>query len=412
MAMDREPGQIPAHDWDRFVARHWARSPSLTALDAAPLGTVDAFDLVREIARPFRAGMRFFMLPALRFRVGDVDIRAPGDLLPDDGDATAGDYLRRLDARLSPDAPWLEIEQPLVADPAAWAAVRSVLQGLWDRVGCPLQPIAASLTLGRYVREWAPDASVLLLPLHGEVRVRIAPPGADGGAVRDWSAGPGHLVYWPAGWRARERSERALALQLRVPQAPAALVEEVRDLAIGMLQPALYPDGATPMFPAEPAREPGGGAALPEPLQRLVRELPAFAQSPDLETALRVKWAGRCSACALEPVPPRGQPPPLRDEDRVGLAPGVRIVAMPVGAGMEVWAVNGHAVGVPASAAGDALRRRLEAGGRHRVADLCGAPGHDPALRLALDRLHAARGVALERTYAAPAARVEADARG
>ena len=410
--MDREPGQIPAHDWDRFVAQHWARTPARAALGAAPLDADHAFRLVREIARPFRAGMRFFMLPALRFHVGDADIRAPGDLLPDDGDVAIRDYLQRLDARLRPGAPWLEIEQPLVADPAAWAAVRGFLQDLWDRVGCPLQPIAASLTLGRYVRERAVDASILLLPLDGEVRVRIAPPGADGGAVRDWSAGPGQLIYWPAGWRARERSEDALALQLSVPQAPAALADEVRDLAIGMLQPVLYPDGATPAFPVEPAREADGGTGLPAPLQRLVCELSAFASGQDLETALQVRWASRRSACALEPAPPRGRPPPLRDEDCIRMAPGARIAVMPVGEGMAVWAVNGHALGVPASAGADAMRHRLEAGGTHRVADLCGAPDPDPALRVALDRLHAARGVALDRAREAPAGRSEADARG
>ncbi len=392
---DSGRGVPAAIEWGRFAAEHWQRSPALLPLPAAPLSADEAFALIDAVVRPFRTGLRFFALPALRFRVGDTEIRAPGDLLPDREapdrvDATIAGYLQRLGARGGDDPAWLEIDQPLMADVAAWSAVRDFLQDLWRHTGVPVQSILAQLALGRYQHEADCSATVFLLPLYGDVDVAIEEVGKPA-APCAWTASAGDLVYVPGGWRLRECcASGALVLRLTLPQAEETLVREVRELAIAMMQPVLHPDGATPMVPVD------GTVGPQDPLDALVRALPECVRGRDFETALQVTWAARRSACALEPAPARAVHAPLQADDRIHLALGTRIVSLPMTGGVAVWAVNGHVFAMREGAAGESLRRRLnETNEPVRVGDVCrSADGaSDTGLVELLDRVHAAHGL-------------------
>ncbi|WP_242106986.1 hypothetical protein [Luteimonas aquatica] len=412
-------------DWDGFVARRWARVPARLASPEWPGLRDRAFRLAVEISKPFRRGMRFFTLPNVRFFAGGEEIRAPGALLPGVRDRDLPGYLQRLAARLPNDLARVEIEQPLMADAAAWDEVRGFLAGLCDRVGCPLSPIVASLVLGRFDRHHAhANESVLLVPLQGEIRVRFEDavvPARFGNAI-SLACRPGRMLYWPAGCRVRERcAEGGLALRLVIPHDPAAPLEEVRKLFATMRQAEIHPRDETPYLPFPPRKRANGAVAVPAVLARMHRALAQAEAVEQAEQALRVQWASRVSACALEPVPGFVACDALQPRDRVRMADGARIVMMPMGAGVAVWAVNGYAFAVQDTPASELLRRRLTEGGVHTVAELCGSgvSGSDEDAALALlHRLCGAR--ALRRTGAresagrsrTPPASVPGSARG
>jgi hypothetical protein len=118
-----------------------------------------------------------------------------------------------------------------------------------------------------------------------------------------------------------------------------------------------------------------------EPLAETADRFAAEATAEATERSLRVGWAKRVSAAALEPVPP-----PRRGD--AGLTSGDRVRAtapvyrMPDG-DQEVWAVNGHAFRI----GGGAAVLAALAAGEVEVGD-------GPALAV-LGRLHALRAVEL-----------------
>ncbi|NEE21482.1 hypothetical protein G3M58_85350, partial [Streptomyces sp. SID7499] len=89
---------------------------------------------------PFRAGTRFWVMPDVRFLLGDGWLRAPGTLLPDTTDPTLDDYLDRLEAEVPGQGYLLTVRQPLLLDHALWSAVRDTVSGLWRHVGWPNLP--------------------------------------------------------------------------------------------------------------------------------------------------------------------------------------------------------------------------------------------------------------------------------
>lgn len=385
MDMATAPAHAGAFDWDRLAACH--RAGRAVCLPAPPLWPIaSAYRLAIAICRPSRAGIRFFSVPALRFFAGDTEIRAPGALLPDARNASAGAYLRRL-ATECPDAPaWLDIESPLVVDPATWRDVRGFLSGWCERLGCPVRPVASHLLLGRFRRSTNDRrAATLLLPLLGQVAVTQS---AGGDTQR---VAPGQLLYRPPG-EAVEVAEDVggVALRLDIPVQRTASTRELIALFASLVQPERYPEGLVPYLPATPACAADGAIVLPDALARDVEALGDFAAGPNAELAQRVQWIARASACALEPVPGCAELPDLAPDDRIRSAPGTRILELPAGEGMRLWAINGHTLAVEATPGSRRLREALMRGGSSTVAALCGS---EPVLRDALAQLCAARGV-------------------
>ncbi|WP_163507247.1 hypothetical protein [Fodinicola acaciae] len=325
------------------IAEHWDRDPVVVPA-TPPLGPADVFAAIVRASAPFRAGTRFQALPDVRFRAGDGVIRAPGGLLPGDGDADLDGYLDRLDQ-----ACLLTVEQPLLLDFALWSAVRDRLAELWRLVGWPLLPVVPEFVIGHRIADQSDTAThaVLAWVLRGTVR-------ADSGPVHE-----GELAYWPQAPRLTY-DERCLVLRLRVPTDQRLAFLAVKDLLADAMQARRGSD-AVP-FGGDPAVQVGAVAT----------ELRECVRDPAIERMLRVQVAKRRSAGGLEPVPPPRAAVELTVRDRVRRTADV--LRLPDGPGRWIWAVNGH--GVPL--AGSAAERVLAELPMHRdvlIGDLCQAVG-------------------------------------
>ncbi|UNK43666.1 hypothetical protein MNO14_06245 [Luteimonas sp. S4-F44] len=377
-----QPAQL---DWSRLASCHRSETPGLFRV-VAPWSADAAYRLAIAICRPSRAGIRFFTLPAVRFFVGQAEIRAPGALLPDERDVSGEDYLRRLQAWAPDEAVSLEIEAPLIADVAAWMRVRNFLWAWCAHLGCPARPIVAHLLLGRYRREAiAHRDAALIFPLSGQVALTCARSGHQVAV-----AGAGALLYRPCGEAWQETGDAGcIALRLTMPRHRVGATRELLDL-FASLVPTERPDGDA--VPSLPVRGTGadGALELPAMLARNADALGAWVAGASADLADSVHRLARASACALEPVPGRLASPTLASGDRVRTVPGARILEVPAGAGARLWAVNGHTLAVDDTPASGALRETLARGGAWSVDALCGA---DAVLRTVLAQLQSVRGV-------------------
>ncbi|MFE1295013.1 hypothetical protein [Streptomyces sp. NPDC058731] len=352
-----------------------------------------AYRVMVEAAHPFRAGTRFRALPDVRFLVEGGRIRTPGDLLPGPEDGTAEQYADRLDARLCGNGRMLAVEQPLLLDHALWAQVRDLVVPLWERIGHPVLPVVTELALGEGITDgdglrrepvhaalvWVLSGSVTAVPAHEK----------DGPTT---TARAGELLYWPAGRpHALRYGPRTLALRLLVPADTRLLTEAVKDVVAGMLHERRGHD-QVPYLSYPP---PGTEARAPEvpELAETGAGLREVTGEDRLDLVLRVLWARRASAAALEPAPaPRG-PVRLAPGDRV--RPASPVVRMPLDEGQGwIWAVDGHAFSLRGTL-GDRVLDLLRKHGACTVADLCAAagPGREHQVVALLEKLHALRGV-------------------
>ncbi|GAA4639445.1 hypothetical protein GCM10023196_101100 [Actinoallomurus vinaceus] len=374
-----------AVDWDTLADRHWDRTPVvLRGREEEPPVAVDrAFDVVVAAAAPFRAGTRFRALPDVRFFTAAGRIRAPGDRLPGPDDPTVDHYLKRLDGEPG----LLGVEQPLMLDAVLWSRVRDLIRPLWQRVGFPVLPVVAELTIGDdYGRDdaGASTHAVLTWVLRGRLEVRT-------GDLRDrpgdtLRAGPGDLLYRPAGLRSRESHENGcLALHLRIPMDPRLPSAAVTGLIADLLQARRADGGRVPYLPFPPPRGSDGAVPPIAPLVSVGEELSGAAGDPELNRILRIQWARRVSACGLEPVPEPGTPAALTPDHLVRLTG--EVVRMPDEPGATLWAVNGHVFTVRGTSA-DGLLDRLRT--PVTVGEL--TAGGDGLLPL-LHRLSALRGI-------------------
>ncbi|MFF5978672.1 hypothetical protein ACFY78_07415 [Streptomyces olindensis] len=398
-------------DWALFGQRYWDRRPA--RLGARPPVTLDRIHAltVRSCA-PFRAGTRFWVMPDVRFLVGDGRLRAPGPLLPDSTDRTLDDYLRRLDTDVAGQGYLLTVSQPLLLDFALWSAVRDAIRGLWREVGWPNLPVEAEVLIGDRFTEHAgatgaPTHAALTWVLRGRMDVRlwdeaagpppaaIADPDREPDGVRTLGAGAGELLYWPGDRRHVDTyRDGCVALRLRIPVDRRLPFTALRDLLAELVHGRHGNDETVPYFPFGPGSrvdEPDG--VLPR-LTALGDELRTVVEGEQLRRTLRVRWAALRSAAGLEPIPvPREGIPMTR---RTRIRRSGEIVRMPDGPGRVVWAVNGNVFTLP-TAAGDRVFAALREGEETSVADVCRALGgdgaNDESVLALLDKLYRLRGI-------------------
>jgi len=385
-----------APDWARFAREHWEQSPTRLRLGHPLLPPEQAFRGLVSVSAPFRLGTRFGALPDVRFFADTARLRAPGTLLPGEKDASAAAYLQRVTRKLGPARGFqCFVEQPLVLDYAQWDCVRGFLDGVLEQVGVPMLPIVSDLWLGRFRQPPQGAArrahhSRFTVVLQGRLRVRHWT--EDAGRARAMEARAGDVLYAPSHvWQEETSDEGALALRLWIPVRGSEPLDAVKGLAVKLLDGQLGPDRAVP-FLTYPWKR--GRARVP-PLERAARALQDVTSGPDLRQALRIVWARRVSASALEPVPPPRPPQPLEEDAFVRKAQPGRVVRMLDSPGQWLWAVNGHAFAGPGPFAAHVLDA-LAPGVPVRVGALCSlarGASQRAQVRALLETLHALRGI-------------------
>ncbi|MFE0683840.1 hypothetical protein ACFW17_23910 [Streptomyces sp. NPDC058961] len=382
--------------WDGFAAQHWGQRPTrLTA--PSPLDAARAHELVVESAEPFRAGTVYRALPKVRLHTSRGWLGAPGRLLPDADDKSAQQYLVRAGRELAVPGLLLSVRQPLHLDHGVWTAVRDELAGLWRAVGWPCLPVESELTEAQQFT-WdrgmgaACEHAVLIWVLEGAMEVELWPE-AGGGPV-ELAASAGELLYWPEGYRSRERhAQRSVTLRVQVPRARHLATAAVRTLLADAVHDRLGHDGSVPLLPFPAPTPPDGPTAVAPELARVGEAAGAALAQGGPARTLRLRWAALRSAAGLDPAPPpRPSTPPAvgRRFKVVG-----EIVRIPDGPGRWIWAAGGHAFPV-GGAAGERIAEQLIPDRELTVAELCravGADEHNTAVPALLGKLVGLRAV-------------------
>ncbi|MCT9089854.1 hypothetical protein N4G70_13380 [Streptomyces sp. ASQP_92] len=363
--------------WDEFARDRWGRRPGRFTVPA-PASAERVHELVVKAAEPFRVGTVYGALPKVRLHTSRGWLGAPGRLLPGANDADPERYLARAERELGFPGLLLSVHRPLHLDYALWAAVRDALTGLWRTVGHPCLPVEAELTEARRFT-WdrgmsAPsEHAVLIWVLEGTLEATLWP--GTGGQPVELAACAGELLYWPDGYRSRERhAERCVTLRVHVPRAPRLAMAAVRTLLADAVHDRLGHDGSVPLLPFPAPTASDGMAPVAQALADVGEAAGAAMKDEHLARALRVRWAALRSSAGVDPAPPpRPTAPP---------APGCRIkvvreiIRIPDGPHRWIWAAEGHAFPVGGSA-GARIAEQLVPGRDLTVAQLCRTVGAD-----------------------------------
>lgn len=392
-------------DWSPLLP-HWNRRASRLRYGEALLCAERAFALIVQAAEPFRAGTRFMALPDVRFYVDGGWMRAPGELLPGPADRDPAGYVRRVREHLDGARFQLRVGQPLFLDYRLWSRTRDGLAGLFAAIGCPALPVEASLWLGDALpgtlgARLDPRHVCLRLPLLGACEVNLwrGRPRAQGAPRQRLRAEPGELLCWPGRqWYEDADDGATLGLALAIPSLAADAMIAAKNLLAEHADAWLGEDERVAMLDYPPRARGGHGIAALAPLARVGAAATRAVAGGELEASLRVAWAARASALALEPVPAPRDAAPLAGDDRVRLDPRNRVLRLRDGDAW-LWAINGHAFGMPDHPRAQRLLADLGDGAAHRVATLCRAERRDridPGVLELLQRLYALRAVARE----------------
>jgi hypothetical protein len=402
-------------DWEKFVRRHWEKSPTHLTLGSPAVPAARALQSIIAASEPFRFGTRFRALPDVRFFVEDAQLRSPGKLLPGARERDVDRYIRRASASLGRKGFQLLVEQPLLLDFSLWNDVRGFIRGLLERVGVPVLPIVSELLVGNFARSPQGVAkrlhhSVLILVLHGRMRIRVwkklwgdslnETTGFDShfSEATTLEASAGELLYVPSrAFHLEECREPCLALRLWIPARGARPTDAVKELLVKLMDRQLTNDHTVPYL-EYPGRQGKGARAALEPLVRAAGAFEQAARSPDLLRALRIIWTRRVSACGLEPAPPPLELQPLEDSALVRGVPRSHVVRMQDSPGQWIWAVNGHVFPGSESLEAAQVLEALKSGAVLRVGELCQLArrkAQRTELRELLETLVALRGLEL-----------------
>ncbi|WBQ08037.1 hypothetical protein [Kribbella sp. CA-293567] len=346
-------------DWTTYVAQPWQTTALRLRGDASPISGQAAYDAVVAAAEPFRHGSRFRTLPDVRFLRAPGRVGVPGELLPGPTDTSLQEYLGRVGAE-----PFvLAVREPLMLGYPLWSQVRALIEPLWQLIGVPVAPVSCDLVVsgGLPWQQSTPGYHSLVWALDGQLTAQV-----DGETL---TGEAGDLLSWPPG-TAEISGSGCLWLRLLLPTDGKLAAEEVVRLLIANLE-RRRGTAAAPYLPLSEADQ------VMSPYQETAARMAELSHSPAIERSLRVQWAKRISAGALEPVPaPR----------RSDLVPGQRVrsvarVYRQPDDDKFLWAVNGHAFTV---GGGDELLAELR-DGEFAVRD----DAYLPLVR----RLHALRAV-------------------
>jgi hypothetical protein len=345
-------------DWTAFTALPWQTDPLHVPGDRPPFDASTAYGAVRRAAAPFRDGTRFLALPEVRFHQPSGRVGAPGELLPGPEDGSLKEYLQR-----QAEPFLLRVREPLVLDYSVWSQVRELIEPLWQHIGVPVVPVASELVVtDRLAQQLSADGYLTLVwVLHGRLEVDLGESTLVGEE--------GDLLSWPD-THADVKGVDCLWMRLLVPVDGKLAAKQVTDLLLADLDRRRGTD-ATPYLPLADQGQ------LMGPLVQTAVGLAELSSSAEVERSLRVRWASRVSAAALEPVPA-----PQRSELVAGqrVRATARVYRMPDG-DRWLWAVNGHAFAI---GGGDALLDELERGE---------VEARDDAYLPLLRRLHSLRAV-------------------
>jgi hypothetical protein len=328
-------------DWAAFTALPWETTPLRIPGGSPPLDPGTAFAVVQAAVEPSRHGVLFFTLPEVRFHRLQGRIGAPGGLLPGPEDGSLKEYLHRV-----ADEPVLvTVREPLLIDYPLWSTVRRLVEPLWERIGVPVVAVGSELVVSDGLAHQVSNNGYhsLLWVLQGELKVDLA--GGESLVGQE-----GDLLSWPP-QAAELQGDGCLWLRLLVPVDVVLASRSVSELLLTRLQQQRRVD-ETPYLPRGEAE-----AGLPlAPLAETAERLAALSAHAEVERSLRVQWAERVSAAALEPVPAPSRSELLVGDRVVAAAPVIR---MPDGE-QWLWAVNGHAFTI--SGGGDVLLDQLQEG--------------------------------------------------
>ncbi len=384
------------HDWQSTLAGHWGKKPlGIPASAGAPALTAEeAFRTVVAASAPFRAGLRFFALPDVRFYAGAGRMRAPGELLPHAGDTAQG-YCERVASSLRSEPFQLRVEQPLLIDFPLWSKVRGWLAGVFERVGWPALPITAEISLGDRASEGNRlGGSVMTWLVHGRTTISLSRAGSQrsGATLR---AAAGAFLYWPAHFsHVEEASRDALMLRLWVPADESHAANAMANYLGELIQGRKQGDHAVPYVAFPPPLRRNGSLAIGGPMFDTARDLGKLVRDRELRRALLIRWAKRVSACGLETVPAPRAHHALRRTDWIRPSRHARVVRVRAEPGRWIWAVHGHAFSVPEQPPAAEVLAWLESAEPSRVDGVCGtgrarAGGEAVALLEKLLSLHA-----------------------
>ncbi|MEV8376322.1 hypothetical protein AB0P21_26505 [Kribbella sp. NPDC056861] len=324
-------------DWTTFAAQPWQSKAVRLPGDSPPISGQAAYDAVVTAAEPFRHGSRFRALPDVRFLHTPGRVGLPGELLPGVADVSLREYL----GRVGTEPFLLAVREPLMLGYPLWSQVRALIEPLWRLIGVPVVPVSCDLVVSDRL-PWlqsTPGYHSLVWTLDGQLTVQV-----DGEAL---TGEAGDLLSWPPG-TAEITGSGCLWLRLLVPADGKLAAEQVARLLITNLE-RRRGSSAVPYLPLSEAGQ------VMWPYQQTAGGLAELSHNPAIERSLRVQWAKRVSAGALEPVPAP------RQSD---LVPGQRVRSIaPVyrqpDDGQTLWAVNGHAFTV---SGGDELLTEVQAG--------------------------------------------------
>jgi|GEM_PF-1700476 len=401
-------------DWGRFVKRYWEKAPARLSLPLPSLSAEQVFQRAASTCEPFRFGTRFRALPDVRFFVGHARLAAPGAILPGVSDTSIGAYLDRASASLEGAPFQLHIEQPFMFDFGLWSATRGFIGGLLERVGVPVLPATTDLVLGRFDRgalgvSKRPHHALFTLVLHGRLRVRLWEKlwGEPANETVDFEphldtattleARAGELLYCPSRyWQLDEAIGDCMAVRVWLPVQGSRPTDAVKEVLVSLLE-RQHTHGEEVPYLGYPWRRPRKGQrAAVERLEQTASALHALTRGAEVQQTLRLIWAKRVSACALEPAPPPDAPAPLVDTQHVRRAPATDIIRMKDPSGLWIWAINGHAFPGPGGAVAQRLLQTLSTGEACHVGALCGlgrTGAQRAAIRALLETLLRLRGI-------------------
>lgn len=337
---------LESFDWDTFIDGYWDRGPVLIrcgALGPPPFDVHEAFEGAVAAAQRGSAGQ-------VSLTAGPRRLADPGDLLPQPQDGSFATYDRRLVRQLDRTPFALVVRELHARHHPVWLRARNFVAGLWDRAGQPLLGATTTLCHGTCgpVLPSRVRGATFLYTLLGRTRLRLGAGerGAGPGPVLV-EAGPGDLLYWPAGHHCAAEPSRAPAavVHLGVPRhapGPEAALRSLLAPEPGTAALEGSWGGDDILVPDECGAGPGSEelpAALPRVLTDALRTYRAATRPAPRERWLAREALRHATDGGLRPVPPPARPGYFTDDDAVR---AIERVLWSEAAGRRLVAACGH----------------------------------------------------------------------